>query len=95
MTINLNDIISLSETIEVEESVDGLTAMSIFKLHRDTFESLGLDFVNSKGNPVVSQNTYNDSRNGQINGVKGGGPRRFTEDEAIHYVATKVAKARR
>jgi hypothetical protein len=93
MAINIADIISRSETIEVEETTDGVTAYYVYQTAKKVFDQLGLPFVNGKGNEITSQSFYNDSRNGKINGVKGGGDRRYTEDEVTYYIATLIKKA--
>jgi UTP-glucose-1-phosphate uridylyltransferase len=93
MSIDINNVISLVETVEVEETTDGMTAYSVFTLTEKVFDSVGLVWLNSKGNKQTSQATYNDARNGKIDGVKGGGNRRYDEDDVMTYIARLLKKA--
>lgn len=88
MSINIARIVELAETIEVDEETDAVyTSFAIAKVINETFAALGVDLV------IDSQYTYNDSRNGKINGVKSvkGGKTRYTKDEVELYVAKFVA----
>jgi hypothetical protein len=89
MSINIERIVKLAETVEVgQDEVEGYTAYAIAGVINETLAALGEDF---KVNP---QQLYNDSVNGRINGVKAvkGTKVRYTEDEVELYVAKFVAK---
>lgn len=89
--IDYANIISLSEKVEIEEETDGMTAFGIWKVAKEVFEQLGLDFVTERGKEIPSQAFYNYSKNGSISGVKG--QKRYSDDEVELFVAKLVAKA--
>ena len=79
-----NKIKLLSETIEIEETTDGATAYGVWKIAKEIFETLGIEF------DMKSQTFYNYAKNGKINGVKNS-KGRFTDDEIEIFVAKLIA----
>lgn len=84
--IDINKIISISETIEVEETSDGTSAYGVWKIARDIFAELKIEFS------ATSQMFYNYAKTGKINGVKDS-KQRFSDDEIENFVALLIAKA--
>lgn len=95
MAIDINNIVALSQSVEVESETDGMTAYAVYTLTKEVFASLGLVWTNSRGNEQTSQALYNDARSGKIDGVKGGGNRRYQESDVEQYIARLVAKQTR
>jgi hypothetical protein len=87
--INIDRIVAASKTVELEDTTleDGFTAYGVYKIAKETFEAVGVEFE------MTSQRFYNYAKNGKINGVKGA--KRFTEDEVEGFVAQLIAKATR
>jgi hypothetical protein len=88
MSIDIARIVALAETVEpLEDEKEGYTAHKISKVINETFATLGVELT------IDPQYTYNDSRNGKINGVKSvkGEKTRYTEVEVEQYVAKFVA----
>ena len=92
--IDINNIVELSKSVVVETESEGTTAYGIWKVAKDVFESLGLDFTTSTGRDVTSQVFYNYSASGRINGVKGSKGTKYSDEEVENFVARLVAKAR-
>jgi ribosomal protein S5 len=96
--INYDNIIALSQSVEIEETVDGLTAFAIYSSAKAVFEQLGISekFVTSTGRELTSQNFYNFAKAGKIDGIKGNMTgRRFSDEDAERFIALLVAKATR
>ena len=93
MAINLSNIISLSETVEVKAETNGTTAYGVYAIAKEVFATLGLDFVNSKGGELKSQAFYNYAKNGKINGNKNSA-QRYTDEEVENFVARMIATAK-
>jgi hypothetical protein len=88
MAINVNRIVTLSETVKVDEEVDGYTGFAIARIANETLKEL--DLVAD----ISPHAVYNDAHSGRINGRKyaAGELMRYTENEVEHYVAKLVAK---
>jgi hypothetical protein len=89
MSISIDRIVALSETVEVaKESTDGYTGFAIAKVINDTLKAAGLDAE------VTAHAVYNDAHSGRIDGVKyaSGETMRFDEKTVEMYAAKKVAK---
>jgi hypothetical protein len=92
--LDINKIKLLSETIEIDETLEGLSAYGVWKAAKDVFETLGLAFVNKEGNTMTSQSFYNYAKNGTINGTKSS-TQKFSDEEAENFIAKLIAKATR
>jgi hypothetical protein len=88
MSINVDRIVALAETVEVVDETEGYTGYGIAKVINDTLKQLGV------AAEVTPHAVYNDSRNGRIDGVKhvAGEKVRYTEEQVTLYAAKFVAK---
>jgi len=88
MSINVDRIVKLAETVEVTDETEGYTGYGIAKVINDTFKQLGVDVE------VTAHAVYNDAHNGRIDGVKyaSGAKMRFDEETVTLYAAKFVAK---
>jgi len=86
--IDINKISQLAETIEIDEAVEGMSAYGVWKVAKDVFAQLGLEFGKT------SQSFYNAAKNGSINGVKST-TQKFSDEEVETYIAKLVARATR
>jgi hypothetical protein len=86
--IDINKISQLAETIEIDETIEGLSAYGVWKAAKDVFAQLNLEFTET------SQKFYNAAKNGSINGVKSS-TQKFSDEDAEKYIAKLVAKAMR
>jgi hypothetical protein len=83
--IDINNIVVLSESVEVTEETDeGTTAYGIMKVVNEVLETIGSDKV------FAPQMFYSYAKTGKVNGVKGA--KRFTDEEVENFVARFVAK---
>jgi hypothetical protein len=92
--IDIAKIQELAETIEIDETVEGMSAYGVWKVAKEVFETLGLEFLTKDGKSVPSQAFYNYAKNGTINGVKDS-KQKFSDEEVEQFVAKLVAKANR
>ena len=83
--INFDKIAELSQTIEIDEDTTGTTAYGVWKIAKEAFENMGIEFS------MTSQSFYNFAKNGKINGIKDS-KGRFSDDEIETFVATLIAK---
>jgi hypothetical protein len=95
--MNINDIIAMSKTIEIEETIEtaGVSPFRIAATINEVLAAVGYFDGSSERLPIAPQSVYGASKAGKINGVKFGNPNakhKYTEDEATKYIATEVAK---
>lgn len=86
--IDIAKIADLATTLPVDEGIDedGLTGYGVWKIAKDVFESLGMEFT------ITSQRVYNDLRAGRVDGTKG--THRVVAEESVEmYIAKMVRKA--
>jgi len=77
------DLGDLGHLVVEDVEADGTTAYGIWKISKEVFEKVGLEF------DMRPQTFYNYAKNGKVNGVKG--QKRFSEDEVTVFVAKLVA----
>lgn len=84
--IDISKITKMAESAEVLESVseDGTSAYGVWKVAKDTYEAVGLEFT------ATSQMFYNYAKSGKINGTKSS-TQRYTDDEVEYFVARLIA----
>lgn len=95
--INIDNIVTLSESVEIEELTEGHTAYGVYTVAKTVFEKLNVPFVNREGNEIKSQVFYNYGKNGSIDGVKHASLKgvTFTDADVEMFVAKMIAKAAR
>lgn len=95
--IDISKIQQLSATVEIDEVESGATAYGVWKIAKEVFATLGIEFgkvVDGKFVETTSQTFYNYAKNGKINGVKNS-KGRFTDDEIEIFIAKLIASKTR
>jgi hypothetical protein len=85
--IDIQNIISLSETVEIDEiETDGVTPYGVWKIAKDVFKKVGIEFS------ATPQMFYNYAKSGKINGIKAS-KQRIHEDDVEIFVAKMIKQA--